>query len=132
MARIVYANNTANSQPAWAGDYFDREHLLPGGSKLNTTDFTAVDGVRYVPSGTIIGRTFAERLAGTAFGPAAATDEEFFILAHDVTDAAINNDCTLYRYGSVVKENRLPNFGTLNATVLAAIRDKYQTTEGAN
>lgn len=68
----------------------------------------------YIPSGTEIGRTFAERDAGTAFGPAATTDDEIFLTAFDVDDARRNADVEIYRHGSLVKENYLPNYTALN------------------
>lgn len=86
---------------------------------------------KLVRSGTVVGRTFAERAAGTAFGPAADADDEVLIVAFDVTDAADNNDVELYRQGSIVKENLLPNFSTLSAAVLAKLRTAYVTTRGA-
>ncbi len=88
-------------------------------------------GKKTVPSGTVIGRTFVERAAGTPFGPAGDSDDEIYLVAFDVTDAAINNDVELYRHSSIVKENRLPNWATLSAAVKAALRANYSTTVGA-
>lgn len=145
---------------AWAGDFFDREHLMPGGAKLDAAQFLATDGVtvtttssaaadatsiavsalagalpsgtmlyfgeakefamltaaaaagatsitvqalpaaiesgdsatyagttgiKRVVSGTAIGRTYTERDAGTGYGPAAAADDEIYLLAFDVS-----------------------------------------------
>ena len=84
-----------------------------------------------IPSGTLIGRTFTERAAGTTFGPAADADDEVFIVAFDVTDAASNTDVELYRPRSMVKENFLPNFATLSAGLLTKLRSTYVTTRGA-
>ncbi len=44
MARIVDSSNQL-SAAAWAGDFFDREHLIPGGAKLDASQFLATDGV---------------------------------------------------------------------------------------
>jgi hypothetical protein len=44
MARIVDSGNTLTS-PVWAGDFLDREHLMPGGAKLDAAQFNAYDAV---------------------------------------------------------------------------------------
>lgn len=72
-------------------------------------------GTEFIPSGTAIGRTYAERDANTAYGPAAITDDEIWLIAYDVPDARNNPDCELYRHASLVKENFLPNY-TTNST----------------
>lgn len=72
----------------------------------------SVANTLFVPSGTPIGRTYAERASNTAFGPAAVTDDEIFLTAFDCADARQNNDVELYRPGSVVKENYLPSYTT--------------------
>ncbi len=132
MAKINYTGPTLAS-PVWAGDFLDRNALVPGGAKINAADagFVAVNGKKPIPSGTALGRTLAERNAGTGFGPAAAADEEVFLLALDVSDALVNNDCELYRPGRIVKENFLPGFGGLAAGVIAILRDLYVMTRGA-
>jgi hypothetical protein len=71
-------------------------------------------GTIFLPSGILLGRTYAERDAGTAFGPAATTDDEIFLMAFDVPNALNNNDCELYRHHSLVKENYLPDWTTLS------------------
>lgn len=80
-------------------------------------------GAVFVPSGTPIGRTFAERAANTAFGPAAITDDEIYLTYFDVVDARLNNDVELYRHKSLVKETFLPNF----STVFALTANEVQT-----
>jgi hypothetical protein len=44
MARITEATNSL-TPPAWAGDFLNREHLLPGGAKLDAAQFLATDSV---------------------------------------------------------------------------------------
>lgn len=206
MASITYGNWTETTRAAWAGDYLDREHLVPGGARVDATQFTNSDAVVVnvgaagaaggatsvpvdalsgpIPSGTIlyfsgtkyarltaaaaagatsltvsalpaalvdadvttyagvatkrilagtlVGRTWAERLAGTGFGPWASGDNEVYLIAHDVTDATLDPNIELYRPGSIVKENFLPGFATLASDALAAIRATYTTTRGAN
>lgn len=205
MARIVDNSNTLSS-PGWAGDFLNREHLLPGGAKLDgsqfntntavvvttsasalasatsisvsalsgalpsgtvlsfggakfarltaaaaagatsltvaaiptalasgdTATYTGTSQIKTVVSGTAVGRTYTERDAGTGFGPAGDSDDEIYLLAFDVTDAAINPDCDLYRPGGIVKETTLPNWSTLSTAVKAAIRSRYQTTIAAS
>lgn len=205
MARIVDSSNQ-QSAAAWAGDFLDREHLMPGGAKLDASQFLATDGVtvttsaqaladatsisvsalsgalpsgtilyfgeskefamltaaaaagatsitvqalpqtiesgdsatyagttgiKRVVSGTVIGRTYTERDANTGFGPAAASDDEFYLVAFEVTDAAVNADVDLYRPGSIVKETFVPNWSSLASGVKSAVRSRYQTTIGA-
>jgi hypothetical protein len=81
-----------------------------------------------VKAGTLIGRTYAERDAGTGFGPAdvATPDDEIYLLAFDVSDAVKLNDCELYRHTCLVKEAMLPNWSTLTTQQKAAIRSRYQ------
>jgi hypothetical protein len=80
----------------------------------DTGTYNVLGSGKFVPSGTFVGRTFTERDAGTGFGPAADGDDEQFLLYNDIADADRNPDCELYRHGSLVKENYLPNYTTLN------------------
>jgi hypothetical protein len=120
------------ASPPWAGDFGSRDHLVPGPFKVNAADFTAdSEGRKNIPSGTILGRTLAERDAGTGFGPAADTDDEIFVNYFEVTDAAENDDVELYRHGSQIKENFLPGWGSVAAGVKTALRARYICTLGA-
>lgn len=122
-----------NKRPAWMADYANREHVIAGGAKLDAAQFPAdAQGRRFVTSGTPIGRTTIERDAGAGFGPAAATDDEFFLLNADVVDANKNNDCDLYRHDGLVKENFLPGFATMAADIKAKIKSLYQCTIGVD
>lgn len=87
-------------------------------------------GTTSIPAGTAIGRTIAERDAGTSFGPAAAADDEIYLTAFDVTDAQQIDDAEVLRNGTVIKENYLPAFSTLAAGVQTALRTRYQMTVG--
>jgi hypothetical protein len=205
MARIVQSTNQL-SGPVWAGDWLNREHLVPGGARVDPAQFVATDGVivttsgvaaaaavaipvialsgaipngtilyfgetgefamltaaaavgatsltvqalgqqiesgdtatyagttgvKLIPSGTPIGRTIAERDAGTAYGPWTSGDDEVFLTAFDVTDATINADVELYRGGSIVKETFVPGWAAFSAGLKTALRAKYQCTVGA-
>jgi hypothetical protein len=202
MAGMTFSGNTMTS-PVWAGDFGTRDHILPGGAKLNTAQFLREDAVvvtlngsaaigatsitvdalagavpsgtllhfnsgefiistsaaaagataiavEAIPtaledddtatytgvgsytvlSGTLVGRTYAERAAGTAFGPWAANDDEVYLVLYDIPDVTVNNDVDLYRHGSLVKENFLPNFDSWVAGAVTALRANYQTTRG--
>lgn len=85
-----------------------------------------------VPSGTLVGRTYAERDARAPFGPAEPTDDEIFLTVFDVTDVRRNPDVELLLRTKeiVVKENYLPAFSGLAAQLQAIIRNGWQTTIG--
>lgn len=98
----------------------------------DTAPFVVTDAVPVtVANGTVIGRTFAEREAGTHFGPAVAGDDEIYLVWQDVYDASINPDVELYRHGSIVKENFVPGWAGLAAGVIAKLRVLYECTTGA-
>jgi len=205
MARIVDSTNQI-TPAAWAGDFRDRDHLIPGGAKLDAAQFNDTDAavvvvgaagaaggatsvpvgalanpipngtvlnfgtnkfatlnaaaaagatslttlaiptalvsgdtatyggvgtVKTVPSGTAVGRTIAERDAGTAYGPAGASDDEVYLLAFDVYDVTVNADCELYRPNSIVKETFVPGFAALASGVKTKLRAAYVCTTGA-
>ena len=85
-----------------------------------------------IPTGTPVGRTFVERAAGAAFGPATEADDEVYLVAFEVPDAERNPEIELYRHGSVVKENFLPGYATMDADLLTLLRSLYTTTIGAD
>lgn len=104
---------------------------IPTALVSGDTAYYDVGGIRkFVQSGTLLGRTIAERDAGTGYGPFADTDpeSESFLLFFDVIDADANNDCELYRPNSQVYETYLPNFASLSATAKAMIRTRYLST----
>lgn len=195
------------AQPAWCGDFLGRDQLLPGGAKIDASQFPVYTAVTVtltaaaavaavaitvtalaaairpgtmlnfglpgkmafapngaaagatsivvaplaralvigdttttdanahavVPSGTVVGRTFAQRNAGTSLHLALDTDEEFYIVAFENPNVARINDVALIRHGAsvVIKENFLSNFSTLSATVKAYLRANYSCTVGA-
>lgn len=83
---------------------------------------------RIVESGTLVGRTFAERTARFPFGVADVTtpDDELFLTASTASDLANNNDVTLLRHGTLIYEDKLPNWAGLTIGAKAAIRSRYQ------
>lgn len=103
---------------------------LEGGE---STLFRGVLPSKPVMAGILVGRTFAERNSNTGFGPAdvATPDDQIFLTAFAVTDAAINPDVTLLRHGTLIYEDKLPNWSTMNAQTQAAIRARYQCIRSA-
>lgn len=86
---------------------------------------------KFAPSGTVVGRTYAERDAGTAFGLAGDADDEIAIIAFDrALDKITDIDLVRPFAGVTVKENFLPNFAGLSAAVIAAVRARYNCTIG--
>lgn len=81
-----------------------------------------------VPGGTLVGRTFTERDAGTGFGaPDVSTpDDQLFLTAWQVEDALINPDVTLIRHGTLIYEDKLPGWSSLSSTAKSVIRARYQ------
>jgi hypothetical protein len=84
---------------------------------------------KIIPSGTLIGRTYAERDANADWEPAVSTDDEIFLTAFEVID---RDEAELYRHGRVVKENFLPNWSTMGATLQGVIRARYRCIKGTN
>ena len=106
---------------------------LPNALEENDTfTYTASATRRYVPAGTLVGRTFGERDSGTGFGPWAASDDEVYLVAYDLYDALLDNEVALYRNGSIVKENFLPDWANWTSGMKAALRGAYTTTIGAD
>ena len=126
MAGIEFTDYDRNLLPAWVGDYLSREHLLPAGGMVDPSEFTPdSDGRVYIPSGTLVGRTLVERDAGTGYGPYAEGDDDVYLIVHDVRDANRDPEVTLYRHGSVVKVNFLPE-----GVDAAAVEQRYATQIG--
>jgi hypothetical protein len=95
---------------------------IPTAIDVGDVAYYSKHGTKYIKSGKLVGRTLAERDAGTAFGPAAVTDDEIFLTLFDVADANVSDDIELYRHRSTVKENYLPDYTTLSTAA-----DEVQT-----
>lgn len=93
----------------------------------DTATYNGMNPRKAIASGLLVGRTFAERAAGTGFGVAdvATPDNELFLIAFPVEDAAINPDVVLLRHNSEIYEDKLPGWAGLGATAQAAIRARY-------
>lgn len=205
MSRAMNIGTTRMTSPVWTNDFLSRDHLIPGGAKLDAAQFYADDAVVVtvgaagalaaatsvpvdalsgpipsgtiihlgtnkfiklsadaaagatslatvaiptalvdndtgiypgvntpaVPSGTVVGRTIAERDASDGFGPADAADDEIYIIAFDVDDPSVIPDITLVRHNAVIKENFLPGWATLASGVQDAVRLAYRCIRGA-
>jgi hypothetical protein len=95
----------------------------------DTTNYLGC-GPKRIESGTILGRTYTERDAGTGFGPAADSDDEVFILAFTIPNAAENDEADLVRHQTLIKENWLPGFAAASTAIKAKVRASYQTVLG--
>lgn len=80
-----------------------------------------------IPSGTLLGRTYAERDAGTGFGPWETGDDQVHILPFEITDADNNPNCELLAHGTKIYENALPDWVGSSSPYKAAVRTNYQT-----
>jgi hypothetical protein len=95
---------------------------------------------KFIRSGILVGRTLAERDAGTPYGaPDVATpDDELFLIAFDVPNTYLDNDIVLVKQQSNVKENYLPNYDTVLApagvasATLLKIRTLYRCIKGVD
>lgn len=100
----------------------------------DSATYKGVSGRYLIPGGTLLGRTYAERDAGTAFGPAdTANDEEFYLSIYDViADQDSEDDMTqaivdLLSRDTQIAANRLPNWTTATAAYKAKVSELYQT-----
>lgn len=99
---------------------------------VTTVFYAGADGRKPIASGTVLGRDWTERDAGTGFGPAdtAGGDDEIFLAAFDVTDAAVNNDVELVKPGATIYENLLPEWSDLTSALKAQLRSTYVCLKG--
>lgn len=88
-------------------------------------------GKKSLPSGTLIGRTFAERDAGTPWGPAVvASDDEIYLTTRDIGDLTKDDTNEIYRHHKTVKENYLPGWADKTTAEKAKIRALYACIGG--
>jgi hypothetical protein len=93
---------------------------------------------KMIRSGTPLGRTFAQRDAGTPFRYMLATDNEFGFLFNDLTEIIPGQtvaQCTVLRPGKniTIAENYLPDWTILNSTNTALrdfLRAQYYMIKG--
>lgn len=129
-----YAYTTA---VAMAGADTIAVEALPAAIADNASARYVGTGKVHIPSGTLVGRTYAQRAAGQPFhsvaygGDGVVTDDETYLLAREILDAEADPECTLYRPGKLVYENFLPGWLTLPQGVRDHIRSRYETSIGA-
>lgn len=138
-AKAFYDNDVQMTTPNWLGTSITNDGTtLPGGIRLDPAAFAAeADGKKRIYSGQIVGRTYAERDAGTAFGPVTEvtgtiTDEEIYINLYDqVIGLGMGEDTQVAVLipdkSNVVYENFLPNWNTLTAAQKAWVRNNHTT-----
>lgn len=137
MAGISYGTKKQTDK-RWAQDQLDRHSLIVGGGHLEKSEFTLPnpDGYNVIYAGTLVGRTWAEKEAGTGYGPAdVANDEQIYLTTEDVNFGdgtpgsadfvSKDGHTSLYRHGSQVRETSLPNWASMNAATKAKIRELY-------
>lgn len=133
MANIKVTEYSIEKEHAgvWAQEGQKHDSVMPGGAILDPTAFgvayiDANTGKKVIPHGTLIGRTYAERDAGTGYGPAdVALDEQIFLMTTHITDVEDHNEVQLYRHGRLVAENWLPGYDTMATADLDWIREHY-------
>jgi len=105
----------------------------------DTATFSRYGG-KFIPSGTIIGRTYAEAQANTPYGPAVSTDDEIYPIVFDVPDATRNNDAEIVRRWATIRENYLPGYGATGplgtsaspSALLTKLRTLFVCEQGTN
>jgi hypothetical protein len=129
----ITKKNLQSTAPIWAQDALNEHSTLVAGGHLEKAQFTLPnpDGQNVVYSGTLVGRTYAEKDAGLGFGPAnIATDEQIFLVIYDVDFdnqfLGADGHCSLYRHLCQVAEKSLPGWATMPAATKAKIRSLYQ------
>lgn len=107
---------------------------LPATIEDNDEFYYKPKGTRkLIQAGTLVGRTIAERDAGTGFGPAVvASDDEIFLIAFTIEDASLNNDVELLRHNFAVYEDLLPGWSGLPSGDQDKIRALYHCVKSRN
>lgn len=118
--------------PATTGATILTVEALPASLAAGNMAYYSATGRKTIESGTLVGRTYAERDAGIGYSPWSATDEEAHLLFFDVHDVTTDNECELYmsKAGSVVYENLLPNWTNLPTAQKTFIRQNYNCLVG--
>ncbi len=88
--------------------------------------YPGVGTVKPIPAGVAIGRTYAERANGAAFGPAQTTDDEIYLVGIGTPDAKINPEVVPLRPGTLVYENKIPGWSGFSGAMQTKLRQIYQ------
>jgi len=131
MARFEFPQMDNESYPSWIADDLDRRTLVQGGIGLDPSQFSEnSNGYKYLESGTLLGRTTTEANNGTGFGPAADTDDEYYLAAHDVQYITETPEVAAVRPDTLIRADQLPNWGSLSSALKTVIKDKYEVLPG--
>lgn len=97
----------------------------------NDTATYAGTGKKSIPSGTLIGRTIAERDAGDPWGRAVvASDDEIYLTVRENSDLTKDATNEIYRHNKTVKENYLPDWAAYTTDEKAKVRELYACIGG--
>lgn len=133
MAKITQVSSDRTSAP-FVAEPMHPQTLVPGGAKIEADDWSEVSGKKRIPAGTLVGRAYTDRATMHGFSPISYTpgppkvidQEEMYLVAFDVEDANVNTDVELLRHGTVIYEDRLPGWSSLDALAKAFIREHYE------
>lgn len=80
-----------------------------------------------IQAGTLLGRTYTERDAGTGYGRWTTGDHEVYLVPFEITDAVANPNVELAAHTLKVYENNLPEWSGSSSDFKAAVRANYPT-----
>ena len=130
----VMIGDVRRTSPVWLGTRFFETHIaIPGGIGVDTTGMTPDDkGKIMLPSGTVLGQTFAEYQNGDLLGLAADGDQFITILIHDLKNALEDPYGAGLRpaSGNSVYYNFLPDWDTLAAAVQNLVFQNFNCVRG--
>jgi hypothetical protein len=133
VGRFEFPTMDNDSYPSWIADDMDRRTLVQGGVMLDPSAFSEnANGYKYVESGTLVGRTSTEAGNGVGFSPAADTDDEYYLTAHDVQYADEDPSVAVVREGALIRFDQLPGYGGFSSALQTAIKSKYEIAPGTN
>lgn len=133
MAKMTFTNWAENKRAAWMGDFGNREHLVPGGARIDPAQFVATDAVTVtttaaaaagatalavaalagpIPSGTLLRFAAGVYARTTAAAVAGATS-----LAVEALPAAVANGAIATYAGSGTKNVVVPSGTYVGRTI---------------
>ncbi len=118
----------SRTQPSYLAEHvITNDHTLINGGRVDDTQFDAApSGRKYIPGGTLMGRTDDERF----WGPWASGDTEVYLSIYDIEDALVDDDVALLLGGFQIYHMRLPGWADLPAATQTLIREKYVCLRG--
>ncbi len=125
-----FAKLTAKA--AKAAESITFEALAVALAQNDVATYAGASLTKPVASGTLLGRTLAERDSGSDFGPWTTGDEEVYLLAFDISDVNKDNSCTLVAHNVIIYEDLLPGWASWVAGQKTALRAAYQCIVSSN